>query len=143
MRESAATARSSPTPGTPDPAPTPGASASLRARPRPAAPRLRTAAPRLGAPAPWAVPRSSVTRWVPNPCPRAPTLHPRALRGLAALGKVPAAAPSPPQPPICRDRRTAPRLRVRKRQRGDFRPGQCSDGKTKTPTGPSSSPAPQ
>lgn len=63
---------------------------------------------------------SGQVRW--NPFRRAPTLHPRALRGLASLRKVPGAAPFPNRPPGG-TARPAPRFRVRKLRRGDFRLG--------------------
>lgn len=66
---------------------------------------------------------SGQVRW--NPFPRAPTLHPRALRGLASLRKVPGAAPFPNRPPGG-TARPAPRFRVRKLRRGDFRLGRRS-----------------
>lgn len=52
-------------------------------------PPLGRSTPAHAAPAPWDPPRSPAARYVLNPFPCAPALYPRALCGLAALGKVP------------------------------------------------------
>lgn len=120
MRDCTAPARSSPTPNSGDP----GFSDSgiLSCGPFKDPPPQGRATPAHAAPAPpgTAAMLSCQVRW--NPFPRAPTLHPRALRGLASVRKVPGTAPFP-QPPTGRTARPAPRLRVRRLRRGDFRPG--------------------